>query len=214
MTPERIKALALANGFKLKTQPDGKEDLNPYVYVYSDALLEAQASDLADTQTELCKAKALVLDIYASLTAKEQSLKTLIESRTRPWFPCNLEVKGDNPKALEWLRCEIVSDMPAVHEALQNFSEDATGDNGTHVVKAVLETLDSGEASANGEAAKQSAYVATLRSALIGLVGAEDETELRGMEATMRLLPAPEADKVASINAIQALLATMPKAAT
>jgi hypothetical protein len=30
------------------------------------------------------------------------------------------------------------------------------------------------------------------------------------MEATMRLLPAPDADKAVSINAIHALLATMP----
>lgn len=99
MTPEQIKALALANGFKLKTQPDGKEDLNPYVYEFAAALRKDQASDIA-----------------------------------------------------------------------------------------------------------------TLRSALIGLVGAETVDELKSMEATMRLLPAPEADKVVSINAIQALIATMPKA--
>jgi hypothetical protein len=33
---------------------------------------------------------------------------------------------------------------------------------------------------------------------------------VRQMEATMRLLPAPDADKAVSINAIHALLATMP----
>lgn len=100
MTPERIKALALANGFKLKLQPDGREDLNPYVYEFAADLVEAQVSDLA-----------------------------------------------------------------------------------------------------------------TLRSALVGLVGAETEDELRELEALMRLLPAPEADKAASINAIHALLYTIPKTA-
>jgi len=51
---------------------------------------------------------------------------------------------------------------------------------------------------------------ARLRSALVGLIGADSEQELRQMEATMRLLPAPEEDKAVSINAIHALLATLP----
>lgn len=57
---------------------------------------------------------------------------------------------------------------------------------------------------------KAQADVAMLRSALVGLIGADTEQELREMEAMMRLLPAPEADKIVSINAIQALLATLP----
>ena len=40
MTPEQITALALANGFKLKTQPDGTKALNPYVLDFARALLE------------------------------------------------------------------------------------------------------------------------------------------------------------------------------
>ena len=52
--------------------------------------------------------------------------------------------------------------------------------------------------------------IATLRAALVGLIGADTEQELREMEVTMRLFPAPEADKAVSINAIHALLATMP----
>lgn len=38
MNKERIKELALANGFKLKEQPDGALDLNPYVYKFAAAL--------------------------------------------------------------------------------------------------------------------------------------------------------------------------------
>lgn len=51
--------------------------------------------------------------------------------------------------------------------------------------------------------------IAMLRAALVGLIGADTDPELRQMEATIRLLPAPEADKAVSINAIHALLATM-----
>lgn len=53
--------------------------------------------------------------------------------------------------------------------------------------------------------------IALLRSALIGLIGADTEDELKQMEAVIRTLPAPEADKTVSINAIHALLATIPK---
>lgn len=55
--------------------------------------------------------------------------------------------------------------------------------------------------------------IAMLRSALVGLVGVDGYDDLRQMEATMRLLPAPDADKAVSINAINALLATMPPSA-
>lgn len=45
-----------------------------------------------------------------------------------------------------------------------------------------------------------------LRAALYGLVGAESADELRMMEAAMRVLPAPAADKAAMLDAIHALL--------
>ena len=35
MSYETIKEIALANGFKLKKQPDGSDDLNPYVYEFA-----------------------------------------------------------------------------------------------------------------------------------------------------------------------------------
>lgn len=49
---------------------------------------------------------------------------------------------------------------------------------------------------------------ALLRNALVGLVGAESRAELEQMEVAARLMPAPDADRAASINAIHALLAT------
>lgn len=50
-----------------------------------------------------------------------------------------------------------------------------------------------------------------LRAALVGLIGCDGKIELEQMEAAMRILPAPEADKAVSINAIHALLATLPE---
>lgn len=45
-----------------------------------------------------------------------------------------------------------------------------------------------------------------LCAALAGLIGAESEEELRAMEATIRFVPAPDADKAAMLNAIHVLL--------
>lgn len=46
---------------------------------------------------------------------------------------------------------------------------------------------------------------ATLRKALVGLVGADTPKELEGMEAAIRLLPVPDEDRMNTINAIHAL---------
>ena len=57
---------------------------------------------------------------------------------------------------------------------------------------------------------KAEADMTLLRNALAGLVGASDKAELEQMELAVRVLPAPDADKIASLNAIHALLATLP----
>lgn len=41
MDIQKIKELALANGFKLKDQPNGELDLNPYVYDFANAIEQA-----------------------------------------------------------------------------------------------------------------------------------------------------------------------------
>ena len=41
MNKERIKKMALASGFKLKEQPNGEMDLNPYVYRFADMVESA-----------------------------------------------------------------------------------------------------------------------------------------------------------------------------
>lgn len=61
------------------------------------------------------------------------------------------------------------------------------------------------------EVRDRDAEIDMLRSALVGLIGTDDEQELLAIEATMRLLPAPDADKAVSINAIHALLKTANK---
>ena len=52
------------------------------------------------------------------------------------------------------------------------------------------------------------AKIKKLRAVLVGLVGADTREELEKMEKTIRMLPMPDADKTASINAIHALIET------
>lgn len=47
-----------------------------------------------------------------------------------------------------------------------------------------------------------------LRAALVALVGVDGREELEQMEVVMRLMPAPAADKAATIDAIHALIGT------
>ena len=55
MTPERITELALANGFKLKAQPDGSTALNPYVFAFARALLDAKEAEIAALKNNLTR---------------------------------------------------------------------------------------------------------------------------------------------------------------
>ena len=49
-----------------------------------------------------------------------------------------------------------------------------------------------------------------LRAALVGLVGVDGRAELEQMEAVMRLIPQPAEDRASTIDAIHALLSTVP----
>tara|TARA_B100000508_G_C11428580_1_gene262144 strand:- start:605 stop:1120 length:516 start_codon:yes stop_codon:yes gene_type:complete len=47
---QQVKELALANGFKLKQQPSGEMDLNPYVYEFVDAFLAKANERVAELE--------------------------------------------------------------------------------------------------------------------------------------------------------------------
>lgn len=52
MHKERIKEMALASRFKLKEQPNGEMDLNPYVYDFARALLDSRWISVEDRLPE------------------------------------------------------------------------------------------------------------------------------------------------------------------
>lgn len=57
MNKQYIKEVALECGFKLKEQPDGDLDLNPYVYTFADKLIKQThiilLGDFKDTITDV-----------------------------------------------------------------------------------------------------------------------------------------------------------------
>lgn len=57
---------------------------------------------------------------------------------------------------------------------------------------------------------KAEADIAILRRALVGLVGVDGKTELEQLEVGLRILPIPDADRASTINAVHALIATLP----
>lgn len=57
MTNDQIKEIALANGFKLKEQPSGEMDLNPYVYEFAKNLLLLKLGEITADMTDLIDSK-------------------------------------------------------------------------------------------------------------------------------------------------------------
>lgn len=53
--------------------------------------------------------------------------------------------------------------------------------------------------------------LAKVRAALVGIVGCDTRVELETMEGVIRLAPIPEEDRVNTLNAIHALIATLPE---
>ena len=60
----RIKAMALSSGFKLKEQPNGEMDLNPYVYEFAKLL---ELAVLYDRNREIKKRFETLADNFETL---------------------------------------------------------------------------------------------------------------------------------------------------
>ena len=74
MIKEKIKKLALANGFKLKVQDDGSLDLNPYVYDFAKVLLGDKDKRIAELEKANSKLKEPI-DLGERITFTKQSLE-------------------------------------------------------------------------------------------------------------------------------------------
>lgn len=98
MNKEKIKELALANGFKLKEQPDGTMDLNPYVFEFAAALERVATAEL----------KAQVEQLREVLRYADNKLYILTHNR-----------KDVSPRLLT----DADKGYKAVHEAVLGFED-------------------------------------------------------------------------------------------
>ena len=68
MNKQYIKEVALECGFKLKEQPDGELDLNPYVYTFADKLIkQTHISLLGDFKDTLADVTSQINDALSEL---------------------------------------------------------------------------------------------------------------------------------------------------
>ena len=68
MNKRYIKEVALECGFKLKEQPDGSMDLNPYVYTFADKLIkQTHISLLGDFKDTLADVTSQIDDALSEL---------------------------------------------------------------------------------------------------------------------------------------------------
>lgn len=68
MNKQYIKEVALECGFKLKEQPDGSMDLNPYVYTFADKLIkQTHISLLGDFKDTIADVTSQIDDALSEL---------------------------------------------------------------------------------------------------------------------------------------------------
>ena len=68
MNKQYIKELALECGFKLKEQPNGELDLNPYVYTFADKLIkQTHISLLEDFKDTIADVTSQIDDALSEL---------------------------------------------------------------------------------------------------------------------------------------------------
>lgn len=93
MNRKSITALALASGFKLKTQPDGAEALNSYVFTFAYDLLAAHLTGHPETDhwiTEYTHARQAEM----ALRAENERLKSDLLAARQPAQPADVTLEG------------------------------------------------------------------------------------------------------------------------
>lgn len=118
MDKKTVKEIALENGFKLKEQPDGSLELNPYVYVFADKLVKHQQAKVEELQEEFAederflkeqiKDKDLKISNLEYLQGMDKELIQSLQSKSE-----KLQKRVD--KALELMQKPVIVGEPVIH---------------------------------------------------------------------------------------------------
>lgn len=93
---------------------------------------EGRFSGLGEEHPQGCWIKA---DDFDRILAERDALQQLLNARDEQL------AQQHQGESVAWETAERTANVPAVHEALQMFSDDPTGDAGTSLVRAVLEAV-------------------------------------------------------------------------
>lgn len=104
MNKQQVKELALSNGFKLKQQPSGEMDLNPYVYDFADALLAKANERVKRLEKIFSEAPDLTFDDVQSMFSEELN-KFAIENQVKGIYLATNNVADNND--LSYLPAEV-----------------------------------------------------------------------------------------------------------
>jgi hypothetical protein len=104
MNRNDITALALAHGFKLKEQPDGRQALNAYVFDFAQALIEKDRAEL------LAQRRPLAYCVPEQYRGRSSTDFSFYKSRTHPvpvYVSPTPEKVDDLAKFEEWLAGQV-----------------------------------------------------------------------------------------------------------
>lgn len=115
---EVIRIIALQYGFKLKEQPSGENDLNPYVYSFARKLINMASEQIAaaptppvpvlqlETQLSEKDVKALndyLVQVRATPPAQEAEPVAWLNPTANPYAPLDMHVQFQNPHDGKWI---------------------------------------------------------------------------------------------------------------
>ena len=81
LTADNIRDIAIKSGFKLKEQPNGEMDLNPYVFDFAQSLTAELEKRLAEVERERDDYKRIAIDAATEsfLIAADNEIKRALE---------------------------------------------------------------------------------------------------------------------------------------
>ena len=135
MNKQIIKDTALKNGFKLKEQPNGELDLNPYVYDFANELVKSQQQEIESLKAQLAQVKSTNHSLEEINADLSESLKLLKDKyQSDDWISVSDRLPEDGQDVIAIT--SIVSCQFVDNEFLEEFYEYDSGHSyqeATHV---------------------------------------------------------------------------------
>lgn len=158
-------------------------------------------------RTALEQASSILGDLDEPLADRVDRAYACIEAAIR----ASMDAPSPQP---EWLMLAQAKAHWFTQGGAAEFGDIGEPESADDLVSAILARVRANKPQPEGWQDIATAQRDLLRAALVRLVGVDTREELEQMEVVMRLMPGPSEDKAATIDAIHALMATLPPALT